>query len=53
MLRVEERGILQGILVCSNRARGNLQFADDTILFSRAREKDLYSLKVIIFFWDK
>lgn len=53
MLRVEEIGLLKGFLVGRSRIRVTLlQFANDTIFFSRASMEDLQNLKLILLvFW--
>ena len=49
VVRVEERGLFEGFLVGRNRTRASrLQFADDTIFFSRAALEDLQTLKQIL-----
>ncbi|RVW33331.1 putative mitochondrial protein [Vitis vinifera] len=47
LLRVEERGILEGFLVGRNRIRvTHLQFADDTLFFANARAIPSYFLSM-------
>ena len=49
IVRAGERGLFEGFLVGRNRTRvSHLQFADDTIFFSKASFKELYSLKLIL-----
>ncbi|RVW92960.1 Transposon TX1 uncharacterized 149 kDa protein [Vitis vinifera] len=49
MIRVEETGITEGFFVGRNRTRVSLlQFADDTIFFSKASMEHLQNLKIII-----
>ena len=48
-MRTEERGLFEGFLVGRNRIRvSHLQFADDTIFFSRASVEEFHSLKLIL-----
>ena len=49
MLRAEERSLLEDFSVGRNRTRvSHLQFADDTIFFSRAHVEELRTLKIIL-----
>ena len=49
IVRAEERGLFKGFLVGKNRIWvSHLQFADDTIFFSRASFEELHSLKLIL-----
>ena len=49
MIRVEETGIIEGFLVGRDRTRVSLlQFADDTIFFSKASLDLLQNLKIIL-----
>ena len=49
MLRVEESGLLEGFNVGRSEAIvSHLQFADNTIFFSRAYLKELETLKIIL-----
>ena len=49
IVRAEERGLFEGILVGRNRIKvSHLQFADDTIFFSKASFEELHSLKLIL-----
>ncbi|RVW36395.1 putative mitochondrial protein [Vitis vinifera] len=49
MIRAEETGITEGFFVGRNRTRVSLlQFADDTIFFSKASMEHLQNLKIII-----
>ena len=49
IVRAGERGLFEGFLVGRNRTRvSHLQFADDTIFFSKASFKELYSFKLIL-----
>ena len=49
LLRAEERNLFEGFRVGRNRTRvTHLQFADDTIFFSNAREEDLQTLKSLL-----
>ncbi|WKA03325.1 hypothetical protein VitviT2T_021440 [Vitis vinifera] len=49
LLRAEERNVFEGFRVGRNRTRvSHLQFADDTIFFSSAREEDLLTLKSVL-----
>lgn len=49
IVRAEERGLFEGFLVGRNRTKvSHLQFADDTIFFSKASFEELHSLKLIL-----
>ena len=49
VVRAEERGLIEGLGVGRNRTRvSHLQFADDTVFFSRASLEELLSLKLIL-----
>ena len=49
IFKAEERGLIEGFLVGRNRTRVSiLQFADDTIFFSKASMEHLQILKIII-----
>ena len=49
MFRVEEKGLTKGFLVGRNRTRVSiLQFAEDTILFSKASLEHSQNLKIIL-----
>ena len=49
MIRVEERGLLEGFIVGRDGTRVSLlQFADDTIFFVKACLKSLQNLKLIL-----
>lgn len=49
IVRAEERGLFEGFLVGRNRIKvSHLQFADDTIFFSKASFEELHSLKLIL-----
>ena len=49
LVRVEKRGLFEGFLVGRNKTRAShLQFANDTIFFSRASLEDLQTLKQIL-----
>ena len=49
IVRAGQRGLFEGFLVGRNRTRvSHLQFADDTIFFSRASFEELHSLKLIL-----
>ena len=48
-MRAEERGLFKGFLMGKNRTRvSHLQFADDTIFFSRASFEESHSFKLIL-----
>ena len=52
IFRAKERGLIEGFLVGRNRTRVLiLQFADDTIFFSKASMEHLQILKIIILVW--
>ncbi|RVW50855.1 putative mitochondrial protein [Vitis vinifera] len=54
MIRAEETGITEGFLVGRDRTRVSLlQFADDTIFFSKASLDLLQNLKIILWFLGK
>ena len=49
MFRAEEKGLIEGFLVGRNKTRVSiLQFADDTIFFSKASLERLQNLKIIL-----
>ena len=49
MFKVEEKGLTEGFLVRRNRTSVSiLQFADDTIFFSKASLEHLHNLKIIL-----
>ena len=49
VVRAEERDLIEGCGVGRNRTRvSHLQFADDTVFFSRASLEELLSLKLIL-----
>ena len=49
IVRAKEKGVFEGFLVDKDRTRVSyLQFADDTIFFSRASLEELQSLKLIL-----
>ena len=52
-MRAEERNVLEGFRVGRNRTRvSHLQFADDTIFFSSAREEDMMTLKNVLLVFE-
>ncbi|RVW72815.1 putative mitochondrial protein [Vitis vinifera] len=54
MIRAKETGITEGFLVGRDRTRVSLlQFADDTIFFSKASLDLLQNLKIILWFLGK
>ena len=54
MIRAKETGITEGFLVGRDRTRVSLlQFADDTIFFSKASLDLLQNLKIILFVFGK
>ena len=54
MLRAEESGLLKGFLTSRGRIRvSHLQFANDTIYFSRAYMEELQNLKLIMLVFEK
>ena len=49
MFRAEEKGLIEGFLVGRNKNRVSiLQFADDTIFFSKASLERLQNLRIIL-----
>ena len=54
MLRAKESGLLKGFLTSRGRIRvSHLQFANDTIFFSKAYMEELQNLKLIMLVFEK